>query len=63
VATDTIDYVATDTWGSTATNTRTVIIAAITASLPPTDAQRKTTPNKLMQVNNLDHDRDDETPR
>jgi hypothetical protein len=28
VATDTIDYVATDTWGSTATNTRTVIIEA-----------------------------------
>jgi hypothetical protein len=32
VATDTIDYVATDTWGNTATNTRTVIIEAIAAS-------------------------------
>jgi len=26
--TDTIDYVATDTWGNTATNTRTIIISA-----------------------------------
>ena len=26
-ATDTIDYVATDTWGNTSTSTRTVIIA------------------------------------
>ena len=26
MATDTIDYVATDTWGNTATSTRTVII-------------------------------------
>jgi hypothetical protein len=32
VATDTIDYVATDTWSNTATNTRTVIIEAIAAS-------------------------------
>ena len=28
VATDTIDYVATDTWGNTATSTRTVIVEA-----------------------------------
>jgi hypothetical protein len=28
VATDTIDYVATDTWGNTATSTRTVTIEA-----------------------------------
>jgi hypothetical protein len=28
VATDTIDYVATDTWGNTATSTRTVLITA-----------------------------------
>jgi hypothetical protein len=28
VATDTIDYVATDTWGNSATSTRTVIIEA-----------------------------------
>jgi hypothetical protein len=33
VATDTIDYVATDTWGNAATSTRTVIIEA-TASSP-----------------------------
>ena len=36
VATDTIDYVATDTWGNTATNTRTVIIEAATASTSTT---------------------------
>jgi hypothetical protein len=33
VATDTIDYVATDTWGNTSTSTRTVIIEAA-ATLP-----------------------------
>jgi hypothetical protein len=33
VATDTIDYVATDTWGNTATSTRTVIIEAATSSV------------------------------
>jgi hypothetical protein len=32
VATDTIDYVATDTWGNTATSTRTVIVQAATSS-------------------------------
>jgi Domain of unknown function (DUF5011) len=32
VATDTIDYVATDTWGNTATSTRTVIIEVATSS-------------------------------
>jgi hypothetical protein len=32
VATDTIDYVATDTWGNTATSTRTVIIEAASSS-------------------------------
>jgi hypothetical protein len=32
VATDTIDYVATDTWGNTATNTRTIIINAVASS-------------------------------
>jgi len=32
VATDTIDYVATDTWGNTATNTRTVIIEQASSS-------------------------------
>ena len=32
VATDTIDYVTTDTWGNTATNTRTVITEAASSS-------------------------------
>jgi hypothetical protein len=35
VATDTIDYVATDTWGNTATSTRTVIVQAATSSSTP----------------------------
>ena len=34
VATDTIDYVATDTWGNTATTTRTVIVEAMATSSP-----------------------------
>jgi hypothetical protein len=34
VATDTIDYVATDTWGNTATSTRTVIIEASPSIVP-----------------------------
>jgi hypothetical protein len=29
---DTIDYVATDTWGNTATSTRTIIIEAAASS-------------------------------
>jgi hypothetical protein len=32
VATDTIDYVVTDTWGNTATSTRTIIIDAASSS-------------------------------
>lgn len=32
IATDTIDYVATDTWGNTATSTRTVIITTSASS-------------------------------
>jgi hypothetical protein len=32
VATDTIDYVATDTWGSTRTSTRIVIVSAAPSS-------------------------------
>jgi len=32
VATDTIDYVATDTWGNTATSTRTVIVESAQAT-------------------------------
>jgi hypothetical protein len=31
-ATDTVDYVATDTWGNTSTSTRTVIVQAATSS-------------------------------
>jgi hypothetical protein len=31
-ATDTIDYVATDTWGNTSTSTRTVIVEAASSS-------------------------------
>ena len=38
VATDTIDYVATDTWGNTATSTRTVIIDAATSIAPTAGA-------------------------
>jgi hypothetical protein len=33
MATDTIDYVATDTWGNSSTSTRTVIIEAATSSV------------------------------
>ena len=32
VATDTIDYVATDSWGNTATSTRTIIVSAASSS-------------------------------
>ena len=35
VATDTIDHVATDTWGNTATSTRTVIVEVASASTSP----------------------------
>ena len=38
VATDTIDYVVTDTWGNTATSTRTVIIEASPSIVPTDDA-------------------------
>jgi uncharacterized protein YbcV (DUF1398 family) len=38
VATDTIDYVATDTDGLTATSTRTVIIEASPSIVPTDDA-------------------------
>jgi len=40
VATDTIDYVATDTWGNTSTGTRPVIIDANpnVATTSPSDA-------------------------
>jgi hypothetical protein len=50
VATDTIDYVATDTWGNTATSTRTIIIdAAATlpsiASTPATSTTASSSPS------------------
>jgi hypothetical protein len=32
VATDTIDYVATDTWGNTSTSTRTIIVESASSS-------------------------------
>jgi hypothetical protein len=38
VATDTIDYVATDTWGNTATSTRTIIIEASPSIIPTNEA-------------------------
>ena len=38
VATDTIDYVATDTWGNTATSTRTVITEASPSIIPTNEA-------------------------
>jgi 3-methyladenine DNA glycosylase AlkC len=38
MATDTIDYVATDTWGNTATSTRVVIIQASPSIAPTNDA-------------------------
>jgi hypothetical protein len=38
VATDTIDYVASDIWGDTATSTRTVIIEASPSIIPSDDA-------------------------
>jgi hypothetical protein len=41
VATDTIDYVATDTWGNTATSTRTVIVEA-SPSIVPTNVASST---------------------
>jgi hypothetical protein len=34
VATDTIDYVATDTWGNPSTSTRTIIIEAASKNSP-----------------------------
>jgi hypothetical protein len=42
VATDTIDYVATDTWGNTATSTRTVIVEASPSIVPANGASPAT---------------------
>jgi Domain of unknown function (DUF5011) len=44
VATDTIDYVATDTWGNTSTSTRTVIIEAAPSIVPTVPTADATTP-------------------
>jgi hypothetical protein len=38
IATDTIDYVATDTYGTTATSTRTVLIEAASSAASSTQA-------------------------
>jgi hypothetical protein len=43
VATDTIDYVATDNTGLTATSTRTVLIEASPSIVPTDDASSTTT--------------------
>jgi hypothetical protein len=48
VATDTIDYVATDTWGNTATSTRTVVIEA-SPSIVPTDTASTTAASSSAQ--------------
>jgi hypothetical protein len=48
VATDTIDYVATDTWGNTATATRTVIIEAANDNETP-NIQASTTTSAVSQ--------------
>jgi hypothetical protein len=48
VATDTIDYVATDTWGNTATATRTVIIEAANDNETP-NTQASTTTSAVSQ--------------
>jgi hypothetical protein len=42
VATDTIDYVATDTWGNTSTSTRTVSIEASPSIIPTDEASPAT---------------------
>ena len=37
-ATDTIDYVATDTWGNTSTSTRTIVVEASPSIVPANGA-------------------------
>jgi hypothetical protein len=50
-ATDTVQYVATDQNGLTATSTRTVIIEpAATPSIVPTDAASTTTPTEATST-------------
>jgi hypothetical protein len=43
VATDTIDYVATDTWGNTSTSTRTVIVETAPSIVPAAPGVATTT--------------------
>ena len=50
LATDTIDYVATDTWGNTATSTRTVIIEAAPSTVPIDEASTTTTTGSVKRV-------------
>jgi hypothetical protein len=38
VATDTIDYVATDTWDNTSTSTRTIVVEASPSIVPTNEA-------------------------
>jgi hypothetical protein len=49
VATDTIDYVATDTWGNTATSTRTVIIEASPSIIPTNEASTTASSSPSVQ--------------
>ena len=49
VATDTIDYVATDTYGNTATSTRTVIVEAMPISVTASDATTSATSGTTSQ--------------
>jgi hypothetical protein len=49
VATDTIDYVPTDTWGNTATSTRTVIIEASPSIAPMNEASTTASSSQSVQ--------------
>ena len=51
-ATDTIDYVATDTWGNTSTSTRTIIISAPTASNTLSASASSTTATSSLSSGN-----------
>ena len=44
VATDTIDYVATDTWSNTAASTRMIIIEAAPSIVAPDEATTTASP-------------------
>jgi hypothetical protein len=49
VATDTIDYVATDTWGNTAASNRTVIIEASPSIVPTNEASTTASSSPSVQ--------------